>query len=514
MAAGDGGGMSRFVDGIRVKLVRFIGSDMHSLGGFRIVTIIISAVLVECGDPVPFEPGPNSDDFQMVSSVVENPHNNLSALVSVQTSSPAEIHVVFSSDERSETSTAASFSGTDHEVTVVGLRANTTYTLRPIAELESGETVEGEELVFATGPLPTGIPDYEVTVHNPSLVQPGITLFGVDRVDPLPPGSSNIFFMGVDEQGEVVWYYRDAESSLSTTRAIEMLPDGTLLLVLHTEFRIITIGGETVTRVVNDEPNGLHIHHDVLQLVNGNFLTLSHEIRQMFVEALGGDVSLRGDTILEVTSDGTLVWEWNSFDVLDTERFPGPLSQNPGDLALYDWTHGNAISYLEDDDTILFSSRHQNWIIKVGYPAGDIEWRLGEEGDFTLVGEGEWFYSQHSPQMHSDGTILIYDNGNERPGEGERYSRVVRYRLDEDSPEMTAEQIWEYRTDQYTMFLGDADHLPNDNILVCAGGPDSEDPVAQIIEVTAQDPPDEVWELTTSGRIYRATRIPSFWPER
>ena len=472
--------------------------------------IMLSPFFTECGDPDRSDP----NDFGMTSWVVENPRNNLSALVMVLTSSPTEIHVVFSSDEVPERSTSVSSSTTHHAVTVVGLRANTTYTLRPIAELESGETVEGEELLFATGPLPTGVPDFEVTVHEPSLVQPGITLFGVDQVDPLPPGSSSVFFVGVDEQGEVVWYYRDSESSLSTTRAIEMLPDGTLLLLLHTEFRIITIAGETVTRVVNDEPNGLHIHHDVLQLPNGNFLTLSHEIREVFVEALGGNVNVKGDTILEVRSDGRVMWEWNTFDELDAERFPGALSLNAGDPELYDWTHGNAISYLEDDDTILFSSRHQNWIINLDYPTGDIIWTLGDEGDFDLVGDGEWFYSQHSPQLQSDGTILVYDNGNERPDEGERYSRVVSYLLDDDEPEKTAEQVWEYRIEQYTTFLGDVDRLPNGNILVCAGGPDSEDPVAQIVEVTAEDPPEKVWELTTSGRIYRATRIPSFWPER
>jgi len=55
-----------------------------------------------------------------------------------------------------------------------------------------------------------------------------------------------------------------------------------------------------------------------------------------------------------------------------------------------DWTHTNAILFSPDDGNLIVSVRHQNWVVKVDYAngvgTGDILWKLGYQGDFTLVG--------------------------------------------------------------------------------------------------------------------------------
>ena len=69
----------------------------------------------------------------------------------------------------------------------------------------------------------------------------------------------------------------------------------------------------------------------------------------------------------------------------------------------------------------------------------------------TPVGPLEWPYHQHAPTITAEGTILLFDNGNDRasPFDGvprmelsESYSRAVEYAIDEDSMEVT--QVWEF----------------------------------------------------------------------
>ena len=178
-------------------------------------------------------------------------------------------------------------------------------------------------------------------------------------------------------------------------------------------------------------------------------------------------------------------------------------------------SYSNALSYDSSDDSILVSLRHQNWIIKVDRKTGAVIWRLGAGGDFTLE-IGSWFYSQHDPKLDSDGTILIFDNGNDRPGDA-LFSRVVRYRLNME--EMRATEIWSYGTDLYNSFLGGVEELDTGNVLICAGGNRVESETgpsglgtAQVIEITGDDEALPVWELTAPGKaIYRANRISHYW---
>ncbi|MGB1699214.1 MAG: aryl-sulfate sulfotransferase, partial [Nannocystaceae bacterium] len=163
------------------------------------------------------------------------------------------------------------------------------------------------------------------------------------------------------------------------------------------------------------------------------------------------------------------------------------------------------------------SLRHQNWIVDVDRATGDVRWILGDGGDFTLAdgaeGPAEWFYSQHAPTMESDGTILVYDNGNERPDAPDSYSRAVRYLLDEDA--MTATQVWSYPVEHYTIFLGDAVSLEDGGALVCAGGVLGTEPPADVLEVQADPLAPVRWRVSYGAKtvVYRAKRIASFYPQ-
>jgi hypothetical protein len=90
-----------------------------------------------------------------------------------------------------------------------------------------------------------------------------------------------------------------------------------------------------------------------------------------------------------------------------------------------DWTHSNAITYSPTDKDLLVSSRHQDWIYKIDYQngtgTGNIVWKLGNQGDFTLTdatgtgGTFPYFSHQHGIEVSGGGnTILTFDDGNTR----------------------------------------------------------------------------------------------------
>jgi len=470
----------------------------------------------DLGADLTADPGPTTGAFSVTATLSENPNNSLSTWVRVTTEHAATVRVSFWQDPEHKTEIPSSPLSTDHELLALGMRSNSSYQIQATATDADGLTASSEVLTFNSGDLPEHMPEFEVVIHDPDQVSPGITFFGVGENGDTVEGRIVPMYLGVDEEGEVVWYYLEAEGNRKIVdRSVRPLSDGTLLISLNREFRIIDLAGETLRSISGSAALGGIVHHDADVLPNGNIIVLSQETRTVDVPTLGGEVEVKGDTVLEVDADGQVVWTWSSHDHLDNTRFPGPLSQNKKPQSPnYDWTHANALSYHPEDDSIIISLRHQNWVIKIDHGTGEVLWKLGEEGDFSLE-SGAWFYSQHNPRLEPDGTILIYDNGNERPG-NTKYSRAVRYQLDVEA--MTAHELWSFQTDRYTDFLGGVQALEPNNALVCAGGnhiaPGSGPPtlgVAQVVEVSAEMPPSKIWELTATGAIYRATRIPSFW---
>ena len=472
-------------------------------------------------DPEPEpEPAPDGALCVLDTRVEPDPVYTLIALVMVKTSRPASVAIEFGPDESYGTRTGRTAVGTEHRLVVVGMQAEKMYHLRAVAWAEDGGTVHGEDRTFTTGSLPAGIPEMTVTIHDHERMQPGITLFGPYGEGDNGQGPQ---LVGVDESGEVVWYYYNQGDAQSYVADAKVLADGHLLVQDSTGFLVITLGGETIHKIRLPAGPYFSFHHDAIPLPNGNFLALSREFREVEVDWNPELIMAYGDVLVEVTPRSEEVWVWSTFDHLDPQRYPDALSRTAKPYGangwVYDWTHANGLFYRPDDDSILLSLRHQHWVVRIDRATTNIVWRFGPGGDFDLTnleppGGGLWSYAQHSPEWHPDRSLVLYDNGNERPpGWPEvKFSRGVAYRLDEALLE--AEQIWSFRTEYFTRSLGDNDRLPNGNYLVCAGGAAEDGGPAQIIEVSGDEAAEVVWTLQIDDNtVYRATRIESFWPQ-
>lgn len=475
---------------------------------------------------------------------------------------------------------------TDTVVPLVGLRAETTYEV----EVQVGDG-EPQTTSFTTGALPEGLPPLSAAVSEPDEMAPGFTVFNL--LDNAPPDPATVaegdepqlgWLVAVDAEGEVVWYTR-ADEPIGDARQLD---DGTFL-VEHADLGadVIDLFGEpqqtwagTVGRegLPEDEYGRARfsddatpvdtdsMHHEVGMLPNGNLLVLSTELRTYEgwdqpqcgedPADFDGSYDLIADVVVEVAPDGEVVGEWplaDHFDPLDGPApdqnicgipvpgvFPTWVYQDLGTADARDWTHANGVILDEEHNALIVSVRHTDAVIAIRYQdddegeAGDLLWRMGPEGGLELAGDGDWTYHQHAPELQDDGTLLLYDNGNARPGTDlttppgpePGYSRAVLYDIsDLWEGGDTVTQLWEHRGEvdgqpAYASFVGDADRLENGDVLITHGGlaAANDGPSAQIVEVAPADDGDGgtvVFDLRVDGGpdwfVYRAERVPSLY---
>jgi arylsulfate sulfotransferase len=430
-------------------------------------------------------------------------------------------------------------------ILVAGMRANTTYHMQAVIQTPDGMSIVDTDHVFSTGGLPSlpGIQLSQFAVSTPSGLspQPGIELLAFTGAQPDA--------IATDIEGNVIWWYIHSGANGEFVQPVKLLPNGDFLLVIGGNSsspippntlnvaREIDLAGNTVREISLDTLNSRlaaanfnlvanAIHHDVLPLPNGHWILLINLTKQ-FTDLPGfpGSTTVLGDALVDVDSNLQPVWVWNSFDHLDVNRHP---------FQFPDWTHANTIVYSRDDGNLLLSIRHQNWIAKIDYQdgngAGDILWRLGEGGDFTLQGgtdPTDWFYAQHDPSFITPNTVgtfslILFDNGDDRQFPAGVtcgttgappcfYSTVPILRVDEFAKVATLE--FHYTAPDYSFFGGNAEVLGNNDVEFDEAALSTPIAAAAVFEVTQQSTPQIVWQMNITGNFaYRAFRLPSLYP--
>jgi arylsulfate sulfotransferase len=346
-------------------------------------------------------------------------------------------------------------------ILVAGMKASTTYHMR--AEVHSdGISWFDKDWLLATGPLPsTRFPTLIVTRPNSALLaateNPGVELINLTE-----PTVNMMQAVVADRDGNPIWYYDVGADHANLPDPIKLMPNGHILVNIQsgangaTYLREVDLAGQTIRQM--DAPtlqkklqnaghilNSLFFHHDFLPLSNGHLIVLGSAV-QDFDDLPGypGTTQVVGDLLVDLDQDWNPVWFWSAFDHLDVNRHL---------MGLPDWTHSNAVVYAPNDGNLLISMRNQSWILKIDYRngagSGDVAWRLGNDGDFTLTGgdPSQWFYAQHFPSLiNTDGSesaIAIFDNGNLRvldhsgtdcgSPSSACYSRATIFKIDEST---------------------------------------------------------------------------------
>ncbi len=389
----------------------------------------------------------------------------------------------------------ADMPGTNHSAFLWGLHENGSFTA--VAEARNGvdEWYSSAEVAFTTPALPPGLPPAEISISEPGRAHEGLVLFGTTAAD------ERMVYVGYDNEGTIRWYHEPGGDGSRSGGDVKVLEDGRLFMFRPGGMRTIWPWGAI------DFDVDLSYHHDIDPLPGGGYLVLVRREETWNIDEFGGPATIEADGILEFSPDGEILKEWWASDHLDVQRWPSSMGKN---MEPYDWTHANAVHYVPEQQRVYMSLRHQHWILAIDWPSGEVDWRLGPDGDFSFDGPPEdWFYDQHSPQLQEDGTLLLYDNGNERPGP-DLYSRAVIYEIDELG--MAATQVWDHAFTPYTRVQGDADRMPNGDVLICAGGVINSGNIARIIQATTDASSEAVWELRLpqGENVYRATYVDGF----
>jgi arylsulfate sulfotransferase len=393
---------------------------------------------------------------------------------------------------------------------VAGMRAATVYGI-------NSQTWNGSTL--------TPAPTLTFTTGTPSVVFPYVTV-------PIPFTSADssaeqfilmgffgTFPIAVDLNANPVWYYLDPLTGTTPTVTRPVLGGDVLLIADGANsagtavtqqqiLREIDLGGniihETNATTVRAQVVALSgiasscylggtdclvggFHHEALRLPNGHTLALTDE-EKIFTDGTQGSsptnpVDIIGDIIVDLDTNWQVAWYWRSFDYLNANRAAilgetcknGQKSCPPILLTTglaQDWLHGNALYFTPSDGSVLFSMRHQDWVVKIDYGNGtgtsNILWTLGLDGDFTINSSDPypWFSHQHDPGFVQDGTTILalFDNGNTRVsppplGLGSGDSRG--YVLNVDQTSMVATPVLLADLGFFSMAYGSAELLSN-----------------------------------------------------
>jgi len=226
----------------------------------------------------------------------------------------------------------------------------------------------------------------------------------------------------------------------------------------------------------------LRAHHDFARLTNGNTLVVS---RRPLPNPWTNSGRLTLDTLVELTPDNKVVWEWKVEEHAKEIAQHVPLQMPPPKL-FPDWPHINTIEVLPEGPAakkdprfkagnLLFCGRHIDTIGIIDRQTGKVIWAWGP---------GELF-GPHMPTMLPNGHLLIYDNGSNRSTQVRGYTRIVE--LDP----VTEKIVWEYKADPPKHFFsrarGSNERLPNGNTLIAESDP------GRFFEVTPQG--EMVWEF-------------------
>jgi arylsulfate sulfotransferase len=413
--------------------------------------------------------------------------------------------------------------GKSLNVYLAGLRAETSYTVQQAVTASDGTSVPGPALVLETGSLSF------TPAATHALQKPG------------SPGDQSVllqnrlteFSVATDTDGQVIWYLPEILPFITRFQ-----PGGYFFVLVESPddddsgqlLREVDLAGNTVLETnaasINEQLAflGKHpitsFHHEARRLADGSILVLAASERLLTDVQGAGEVDVLGDMILVLNSDLAVTWVWDAFDHLDVTRqavLDEKCTPGGGGCPIFrladtanDWLHGNSLS-IAPDGNIIYSARHQDWIMKIDYAcgngSGNVLWRLGNGGDFRIVSNdpNPWFSHQHDASFEPAGAatrLMLFDNGNSRL-EADANANSRGQVLDIDEASRTATLVVNSDLGAYSRALGSAQKLLNGNYFFNLGfGPNS---FSQAIETDSSGNPVSRSEAETPQ--YRSFRM-------
>lgn len=242
-----------------------------------------------------------------------------------------------------------------------------------------------------------------------------------------------------------------------------LLQDGSDIITSVSAQKIARINGlGQVERVY--ELEGYLQHHDLQFGQDGEVLVLAEEEGSKNVEDLLLSVNMENGTVTELVDFKAVLPDY--YSMTREIRATDDMFWQAGEQ---DWIHLNSLQYMEENDSLIVSSRETSTIIKLEHIHSDVSlaWMAGDEyfwedtsyAEFCLMQENDFIpqYGQHSVEYlyagEEDGVyyLSVYNNnywslnsrdgyiaelddtvGTAMYGEGKEVSKVYVYCVDEN----------------------------------------------------------------------------------
>lgn len=443
---------------------------------------------------------------------------------------------------------------------IAGMAAQQTYIMT--YQVNTGGVVtSGPPVSFTTGLIP-------VTLSFPAMgvsLPPGQPADTADPVVLTGYAGAPDFPTATDLGANIIWYY---PQTIQLTRPV---PGGTMLGLLDGQGTGTGVWGPNITRqqllrefdlagnIVREtncdrvyeqltamgltDPLG-RFNHDAIRLSNGQTMVLG-DVQRIFpagTQNSTAPLDIVGGLIVVLDPNFQVLGYWNAFDHACTTTGPGCLDINrPGNVVCRtnakgqtnggcppallsspanDWLHANSLESLTADGDLLVSLRNQNWVIKIDYNnatgTGDILWRLGNQGDFTLIGAAgvpyPWFSGQHDAGFVNGGeqTLALFDDATAQHAKQGTDSRGQVWEIDQIG--MVASLVLNADVGSYSPSLGSAQLLQNGDYMFLSGNIKQGAVVG--VENTELTPGGlEVYQFQSTGPApsYRGWRLPDLY---
>ena len=467
-----------------------------------------------------------------------NPYGTspLSALVIFQTDKPATVsYTVAGKDDATAISNTVAGNTKQHKVPVVGLYAGQANDVTLHIKMTDGQTID-KQIELTTAALPKTVADVKIDVKTSqpakmALADNGVTVVARTTKEPL----------AIDANGDIRWF-----STSYNEHIFKTLQNGHLLMMrkqnnselvyndlIETDYlgRIYrtyhfgskTSGSENLTMTKKSQGETTVVHHDVIEMPNGNLLATVSD----------GSKYLE-DTLVEIQRQTGKVVR-----IIDLKRlFPATTftqydATSRADKAI-DWLHNNSLDYDQTDNGLIISSRHQDLVMKFNYKTLKPIWILSSKpkqdwpkdwqpyvlryAKGTAINGGQHDAKLIPGSHHGDQeTLTMYDNnyavsyGDKK--HSKQYSQGLQLQI--NTKTMTAKQTWAYGKQlgaaNFTDRIGSTTKQANGNYLMDYGYLNAEKgDASNIIEVTPAN--QEVFNvkltnLQNKGYVYRAYRV-------
>jgi len=385
------------------------------------------------------------------------------AQIAFAPASADSVRAHYVSSDSSDSGVTPWFPAGKGDITVLGLRAGTSYNITLEARSEA-TSVTGPPTSYTTPQLPSGVSGASLSLVSGTPPTSGYTLTSILGAD------GHGYLVIFDAAGTVRWYHDcgkiDVQEAKQQTNGDFTVYAGDAIGNNAATGAFIEIDpeGDSVRSIVATGSSYTDGHElQVVSDANGNRIAdylFGYDIRSVDQTAYGGGPAdqLAGHQLLRISAAGvvdTLLQGWGYWTQAD--KIDPPTNDQSID-------HPNSIDF-DLDGGVIASFRNLGAIIKIDPNTRQVLWQMGgTRNQFTFIGDPlNGFGGQHSVRVLPNGDFIVFDNGVTHTPQT---TRAVEYAVNESA--RTATMVWEYMPSPalFNEFTGSVQRLANGNTVI------------------------------------------------